>query len=97
VGTHFDLLDELGWIVDWNPKYAGPNYCESCPWYNTKVIISGTVPSTTPAYTVSKLTVYPTYAPFVEDSTSFYLLAVPPVSTQSSTWGGIKSKLGGKE
>lgn len=97
VGTHFDIVDEFDWVADWNPNYAGPNYCESCPWHNTTVIISGMVPYSTPPYSASKLSVYPTYNPFIQDSTSFYLRAVPPVSTQPDTWGGIKSRLGEKE
>ncbi len=93
-GTNFDIVDECDWGADWNPKYAGPNYCESRPWYNTTnttVIVSGLVPVETTAYSVSKVTTYPTYDPFIADSTSFYLKAVPPVSTQTATWGAIKN------
>ena len=93
-GTNIDINDECDWITDWNPKSVQWNHCSGCPWFDTRVIVSGFVPLSTPGYSVSKSTINPTNESFMSDSTSFHIKAIPPVATKSSTWGEIKSRFG---
>lgn len=89
-GTSFEITDIMDWVTDWNPKSVWHDGCGVCQWEEATVLISIMVSESTPAQTLSKLTIRPTYA-VVSDSTSFFLKAIPPISVKSDTWGGIKA------
>lgn len=96
IGTNYEITDEMDWVIDWNPKAVGGSECMVCPWEDQTTLITVLVPQSTPARTVSKLTIRPTYHVFVSDSTTFFLRAIPPISTREETWGRIKVLYRGK-
>ena len=90
IGTDFIVSDEMGWVTDWNPKAVWNDGC-ACLWDRRTVHISILVPQTTTAYSISRVSVYPAYDPFLSDSTFFFLKAIPSISVQRDSWSGIKS------
>jgi hypothetical protein len=90
-GANIDIVDEEGWVSNWDPLYVTSSCGGGCPWnlYNTMEIFIE-VPESTPDHELSRIAVNPVGSSFGSDSTSFFLRAIPPISAENRTWSGIK-------
>jgi len=89
-GTYLDVVEQLNWVD--GCTHCGVHVeCGPCPWSIQHVYVHLSVPSETSPETHNLIRLIPSGPCCMDDSTSFYVRAVPEIGVEETSWGKLKS------